>query len=107
MLSTCTVEFDLVDPSSPGKGATRLSLVEVEHDNGRNNGIQYSQEKRVPEGQLKRDQQEEEVPRPGCCGCCELGTAKLLGGKVVTWMTGTVLPIAFGFMKEYFSNCFK
>jgi hypothetical protein len=106
MLTTCTVEFDLVDPSSPGKGAKRLSLVEVEHDHSHNN-LKNTNTRHDREGPLKRKEEEEEIPGAGCCGCCELGTAKLVGGKLAAWITGTMLPIAFGFTKEFLSNCFK
>ena len=92
-----------MDPSAPGKGATRLSLIEVENDNSnKNTNGYYDQEKRIGEGVLKREQ--EEMPGPGCCGCCELGTGKLVGGKVVAWMTGTMLPIAFRYLKEFMSQ---
>ncbi|KAK4450598.1 hypothetical protein QBC34DRAFT_402920 [Podospora aff. communis PSN243] len=101
MLSTCTVEFDLVDPSSPGKGATRLSLVEVDHEHGHNNSTN------APRDREKLKGEEEGLPGPGCCGCCELGTAKLVGGKLVAWMTGTMLPIVFGSTIKLLANCFK
>ena len=43
-------------------------------------------------------------PDPGCCGVCELGTAKMVGGKIAAWLTGTMLPIAFRIMRDFMSG---
>jgi len=84
---TPPVFFQIVDPDSPRDKTLFRLPTSTEDDAG------YLPEVR------KEDQGKEEV-KPGCCGLCELGTAKVVGGKIAAWMTGTVLPIMFVFVRE-------
>ncbi|KAL2134700.1 hypothetical protein VTI74DRAFT_11020 [Chaetomium olivicolor] len=46
-------------------------------------------------------------PKPGCCGLCEVGTAKCVGGTFAAWAIGTVMPITFGVVMGCVSKMFK
>ncbi|KAK4196759.1 hypothetical protein QBC40DRAFT_286732 [Triangularia verruculosa] len=43
---------------------------------------------------------------PGCCGLCERGTAKMIGGKITAWVVGTMIPVTFGVMTGVLSKMF-
>ncbi|KAK4174122.1 hypothetical protein QBC36DRAFT_358264 [Triangularia setosa] len=43
---------------------------------------------------------------PGCCGLCERGTAKMIGGKITAWVVGTLIPVTFGVMTGVLSKIF-
>ncbi|KAK0701466.1 hypothetical protein B0T21DRAFT_378706 [Apiosordaria backusii] len=43
---------------------------------------------------------------PGCCGLCERGTAKMIGGKITAWVMGTLIPVTFGVITRVLSRMF-
>ena len=42
------------------------------------------------------DNKEADEAKPGCCGLCELSTAKLISGKFGAWFVGTAIHATFG-----------
>lgn len=84
---TPPVLFQIVDPDSPRDKTLFQLPMSAEDEAGYLPGV-------------RKEDRGREGFRPGCCGLCELGTAKVVGGRITALMTGTVLPIVFVFLRE-------
>jgi len=85
------MQFQLIDPKSAEKREISLPIMDNDIDHDRLPGLRQKG--------AGRDRAQGAL-RLGCCGICDLGTVKFVGGKIMAWLTGTMLPIAFRVVGE-------